>query len=155
MRSLTLILLFAIIAPLAAQDAPKPDALSKDEQAVLDLTNAQRKAANLPQLTMNPTLMKMAREHSTTMASLNQLGHDLNGTTFNTRLQKSGYPFGGAGENVAAGQQSPKEAITGWMGSPGHRANLMSRQYTEIGVAVATSSNGTRYWTQVFATPLR
>ena len=38
-----------------------------------------------------------------------------------------------------------------WMNSGGHRANILSQQFTEIGVAVAVNARGERYWTQVFA----
>ncbi|MDD4111103.1 MAG: CAP domain-containing protein, partial [Clostridia bacterium] len=41
-----------------------------------------------------------------------------------------------------------------WMNSPGHRANILNRSFTEIGVGAAKKSNGTLYWTQLFLKPL-
>ncbi|NYC93835.1 uncharacterized protein YkwD [Clostridium acetobutylicum] len=40
--------------------------------------------------------------------------------------------------------------MNGWMNSPGHRANILGRQYREIGVGAARSRSGKIYWTQVF-----
>ena len=44
-------------------------------------------------------------------------------------------------------------AMRTWMNSAGHRGNILSREYTEIGVAMAVNARGERYWTQVFARP--
>lgn len=55
-----------------------------------------------------------------------------------------------AGENIAKGQKTPQEVVTGWMNSEGHRKNILNPSYTELGVGYATSSNGTAHWTQIF-----
>ncbi len=59
-----------------------------------------------------------------------------------------------AGENVAEGQLDATAAVQDWMNSAGHRANIVNGQYTHIGVAVAVSKSGRRFYTQVFARPL-
>ena len=147
----------AVLAASAAADDPKAEKpkLSMEEQAILDLTNRERKAAGLPALKPSPVLMKLAREHSATMARLGQLGHELDGKTFNDRLRAAKVAYRGAGENVGYAYPTPKAAVAGWMSSGPHRANLLNREFTEIGVAVAKSADGTPYWTQVFAVPLR
>ena len=146
-----------LVATAAAADDPKPGKLklSEAEQAVLDLTNAERKAAGLPDLKPSPVLMKLAREHSATMARLGQLGHELEGKTFNDRLREAKVAYRGVGENVGYAYRTPKEAVAGWMNSAPHKANLLNKDFTEIGVAVAKSADGTPYWTQIFAVPLR
>ena len=129
--------------------------LTPDERAVLDLTNAERKAAGLPALRPHPTLTRLARSHSAAMARLNELGHDVGGTTFDDRVKASGYKVRAAGENVGKGYATPKAAVGGWMNSDPHKANVLGEGFTEIGVGIAESEDGTRYWTQVFAAPLR
>lgn len=157
MLRLSIIGMVILTTTLLAQVQPKPkkDLLSKDEQAILDATNAQRKAHDLPPLVTQPTLQKLAREHAQTMARLRQLGHDLGGKTFVGRIKESGYRYARIAENVAEGQPTAKAAVATWMNSPGHRANLLDSRLCEIGVAVAISAEGRRYWVQVFGTPLK
>ncbi len=128
--------------------------LSRDEQAVLDLTNAERKKAGVAPLRANEKLCESARAHSANMAGQNQLAHVLDGEGPGERLRKVGYRALTWGENCAAGQRTADEAVSGWMQSEGHRRNLLNPQYTEIGIGVATSTSGIRYWTQVFGTPV-
>jgi uncharacterized protein YkwD len=138
---------------------PKPDdkkpafKLSKDEQAVLDLTNAERKKANVPALKPNELLTKAAREHSANMAKQKKLDHVLDDKAPDARVKAVGYNFAAMAENVAMGQQTPAEAIATWMSSEAHKTNLLNAQYTEIGMGIAADADGQRYWTQVFGTP--
>jgi uncharacterized protein YkwD len=53
------------------------------------------------------------------------------------------------GENIAAGQTSPEEAMSWWMNSTGHRENILSERYTTIGIGCVKVGN-TYYWTQCF-----
>ena len=53
-------------------------------------------------------------------------------------------------ENIAWGQKTPEEVVTGWMNSSGHRANILSSKFTFIGVGVYRSSSGRLYWVQLF-----
>jgi uncharacterized protein YkwD len=129
--------------------------LTPDERAALDLTNKERKEAGLPALKPHPALTRMARSHSATMARLDKLGHDVGGATFEDRIKGSGYKFRAAGENVGQGYDTPKAAVEGWMNSPPHKANILNEEFTEIGIGAARAEDGTRYWTQVFAAPLK
>jgi len=142
-------------------DAPKTDiqkltaefTLSREEQAVLDLTNAERQKAGLAALKPNEKLFQAARGHSANMARQEVLAHTLDEQGPGERLRKAGYRASTWGENCAAGQRTPEEAVSSWMGSEGHRQNLLGQQFTEIGLGIAVSGSGTRYWTQVFGTP--
>lgn len=56
------------------------------------------------------------------------------------------------GENIAAGQATPADVVSAWMNSPGHRANILTEDFTAIGVGYYKTSSGYRhYWTQIFA----
>ena len=137
-------------APAVAKGDAK---LSKEEQEVLDLVNAERQKVGSGPIRASAILMRAAREHSANMAAQDQLGHDLDGKGPGDRLQALGYQSFGWGENVAAGQRTPQEVVESWMNSPGHRGNILNDNFREIGIGVATSAGGGRYWTQVFGTP--
>lgn len=79
----------------------------------------------------------------------------LNGSSPGDRISAAGYSWSSYAENIAAGYGSPADVVAGWMDSPGHRANILSTNVTEIGIGyvyVASSPYGV-YWTAVFASP--
>ncbi|PIL40984.1 CAP domain-containing protein [Massilia psychrophila] len=82
--------------------------------------------------------------------------HGKDGREVAERAVRAGYRWRGIGENIAAGQASPEEAMAGWLASPGHCANIMDRSFTEMGGAYGTNVVGEQprvYWTQVFGQP--
>ena len=68
-------------------------------------------------------------------------------------MKNFGISYSYAGENIAKGQRSPQQVMNGWMNSSGHRANILSANFTEIGVGYTVDQNGTTYWTQMFIKP--
>ena len=105
------------------------------EEKILKETNAQRVRYGLKPLEMDPTLVQSARQHAAWMCSSGNFTH----------TSKS------VGENIALGQRSAKEALGDWMNSSGHRANILSGEYTRIGVAAyQIGENGDIYWCQQF-----
>ncbi|MBX3444662.1 MAG: hypothetical protein KF774_19845 [Planctomyces sp.] len=135
--------------PAEKPAAKKPPLLSKEEQQVLDQVNAQRARYGMRPLVVSPTLQKVARSHSANMARWNQMSHSLGGSV-GQRVWAAGYGSSYAGENIAQGQHSPGQVMSVWLNSSGHRNNILSYSYTEIGIGMARSSWGTPYWTQVF-----
>jgi uncharacterized protein YkwD len=127
--------------------------LTKEEQAVVDLTNAERKKADLMPLTPNMKLMTAARLHAANMAKQDKLEHVLDEKNPADRVKDTGYRYSSTGENIAWNAVTPKEVVKGWMESPPHKENILKPEYTEIGVAVAKNKKGERYWVQVFGTP--
>jgi uncharacterized protein YkwD len=128
--------------------APEEE-LSKEEKQVLDLVNEQRRRMGLRKLRVNAKLMRTARSHSQNMARYNSMSHYLGGSV-GQRAVAHGYPSSYAAENIAQGQRGAHQVMNVWMASSGHRNNIMSYAYTEIGIGLAWSSWGTPYWTQVF-----
>ena len=101
----------------------------------------------------NEALARAARAHSEDMARNNYFGHtSRDGRSPSDRVERAGYNFRGTAENIAAGQMSPEAVMAGWISSPGHCANLMDADYTDMGVALASSrqSQMGAYWTQEF-----
>ena len=72
------------------------------------------------------------------------------GSSFSTALTQQGVTYRGSGENIAWGQKTPEQVMNGWMNSDGHRANILNKNYTTIGVGLYQNASGTNYWTQLF-----
>ena len=126
-------------------------------QSVLNLVNQNRAANGLGALKLSPTLTNSAIWKSRHMAYYQYLQHDDPAPpvarTWYDRVLTCGYSSNaGAGENIAYGYQTPTAVMTGWMNSPGHRANILNASYKVIGIGVAAAANGTLYWTQDFGT---
>lgn len=124
---------------------------------VLDLTNAFRAENNLPALSLNPTIATAAQKHSQNMATPNTFFSHWDSRNWSEveRNNAEGYTGLTIGENISAGQ-TPEQVVEGWKASSGHRANLLNRDATEIGIGYyqeQTDADGdglTHYTTQVF-----
>ena len=131
-------------------------ASSSAASVLASLTNAERRQAGLPTFTVSPSLMRAAQLHADQMASLGQMAHSLPSARYpepQDRLAAVGYRWQAYAENVAYGQGSPASAMSSWMGSSGHRKNILNPGLAEIGTAVANGSDGRPYWVQVFGNP--
>jgi len=116
---------------------------------ILTLTNQERKTNGLSPLTLNPKLNQAAQKHAENMAKQGIMSHELDGRSMRERVEDENYKWTSLAENVAMGYPTPKAVVTGWMKSPGHRTNILSRN-TQIGIGYATSAAGELYWCQVF-----
>ena len=130
---------------------PSIDDVKALEQQVVELVNKQRAANGLGLLTSNWELCRVARYKSQDMIDKNYFSHTspTYGSPFRM-MESFGIQFSAAGENIAYGQRTPQDVMNAWMNSPGHRANILSPSYNQIGVGVAKAANGTYYWTQMF-----
>jgi putative cell wall-binding protein len=124
--------------PQAASAAPRDD--------VVSLTNAHRANAGLSALARESKLDAMAQEWANRMSSIKKMEHSTN--EWRTSRATAGWTLC-CGENIAYGYTSASAVVSGWINSPGHRANILDSRYTHIGVGHATDGN---YWVQVFAT---
>jgi uncharacterized protein YkwD len=108
-------------------------------------------------LSWNPRLTEAALAHSDDMAEKHYFDHrQPDGSKPSDRALRAGYRYARVGENIASGQRDVAEAMTAWLASPGHCANIMNPRFTEMGAAYAIntqSQNRTAYWTQVLAAP--
>lgn len=122
--------------------------LSQYEQEVVDLTNQEREKQGLSALKVDWELSRVAREKSNDMAVNGYFSHNspVYGSPFDM-MKNYGISYRAAGENIARGQQSPQEVVTGWMNSEGHRANILNGDFTHIGVGYVENGN---HWTQQF-----
>ena len=147
----------------------QPHALPSDARAtaqqVLTLVNqaraqsrrcgSQRFAATTA-LTLNAKLNSAAQVQANDMAKhqfMDHVGSD--GSKPPERISKQGYSWKNAGENIAAGAGSAAEVVAGWLNSPGHCANIMNSNFTEMGLAFAINQRDDYavYLAQTFAQP--
>lgn len=128
--------------------------LSGYEQQVVDLVNKERAAAGLPALTVNRKLSQVAETKAADMRDKNYFSHTspTYGSPFDM-MKQFGITYKSAGENIAKGQKTPQSVMNGWMNSQGHRENILSSNYTEIGVGYVTDNSGNTYWVQMFIRP--
>ena len=112
--------------------------------AVLCLHNRERAARGMPALRESAKLRRAAEGHSADMVAQGYFAHDsLSGADMADRILGTGYARGRAwslGENIAWGTGSLATAVEihrAWMESPGHRANILRRQFREIGIGIA------------------
>lgn len=132
-------------------NVPNKDTMDGLEAQVLTLTNKERSKSGLPALKGDNTqLNRAARIKSEDQANRGQMGHNSPtlGSPFD-QMRNMGITYRTAGENVAMGQPSAAEVVKAWMNSPGHKANIMNRNYTHLGVGYAIK-NGKPFWTQMF-----
>jgi uncharacterized protein YkwD len=131
-------------------------AMAAAEKSVLTLTNRRRASAGLVGLRWDDRLAKLARERAVYMAKTGQFSHtQSNGTDVFDLIVDAGIKWYGAGEIIAWNTAAPLDysaafAVQGWMGSPSHRAIVMSTGYNYVGFGLAIASNGKRYWAGVY-----
>jgi uncharacterized protein YkwD len=113
--------------------------------------------AAAPPLAWNEALARAAAGHSGDMAQRRYFAHARrDGRTLQQRIDDAGYAWRAIGENIAAGPDTVAAAVEGWQRSDPHCANLMSPDFTEIGLACVPASTGDRYdhyWTLDFGKP--
>jgi uncharacterized protein YkwD len=143
-----------------------PEEWTALEDAVLELTNAQRALgfecsseqrfdATHP-LEMDPRLRCAARRHSDDMGARDYYDHySPDGESPGERIEITGYNWSQYGENIYKSPESAQEAIDGWLTSEGHCSNIMSAEFSQIGIGYSEHLNIEmgRFWTQVFGTP--
>lgn len=139
----------------ATRPAPKPPTTPSSstedaaEAEVLTLVNQERAKVGCQPLRFDAALAKLAGDFSADMAQRGFFDHtDPEGDTPWDRAEQSGVQNLG-GENIARGQADAGAVMNSWMGSDGHRANILNCDYTRLGVGVHMG-NGGPWWTQNF-----
>nr|WP_242950615.1 SafA/ExsA family spore coat assembly protein [Clostridium grantii] len=140
-----------LIYPGQILRVPNLDDIKNLENEVARLVNVERNKQGLSSLKINWQLSRIARYKSQDMIDKNYFSHTspTYGSPFQM-IKDFGMQYTAAGENIAYGQNSASSVMTSWMNSPGHRSNILSTSYAEIGVGVAKDSAGRLYWTQMF-----
>ncbi len=144
--------------PLPGPRAPGISYLPEVERAVFQLTNTIRQRKGLPPLAWGKSLGEVARAHSADMLARQYFSHSSpDGRSPHERLQSGHSGLSMSGENIWSGsghdsgnaRQVARLIVDSWLASPGHRQNLLSPDFTEVGVGVAARGREIRA-TQVF-----
>ena len=109
-------------------------------EAVLELVNKARAAQGVDALTLDPDLCKAAAIRAEELGTY--FSHDRpNGASCFTVFEEVGIKsYHAAGENIASRYADANAVMNGWMNSPGHRANILSEDYSRIGIARSGSA---------------
>jgi uncharacterized protein YkwD len=152
-----------VVLDVGTSNAPTGSAMATAKEVVA-IMNAARAKAGCGPLKINAKLMAAAKVHATNMAVKDFFGHaNKDGSKFSKRVKKQGYKYHRVAENILAGIATARDAAYGWLGSPGHRRNILDCKLKDTGVAVAFQANDQPmmgnskpfyyYWVQVFAAP--
>ena len=109
--------------------------------AILDEMNAHRRRYGLAPLSLNGKLNLAASDRVRDMFEQGYFDHvSPDGTQPFVWARHRGYRYATIGENLAEGQRSAREVVSGWMNSPGHRANILGSSFEDCGLAIAQGS---------------
>lgn len=136
----------------AEQTSQPSTQVSNFQQQVVDLVNQERAKNGLSPLTIKQDLTDVAQMKAQDMYDKKYFDHTspTYGSPFDM-MSKNGISYLAAGENIALGQQTPEQVMQDWMNSPGHRANILNPNFTQIGIGVYNSYKGNGFiWVQEF-----
>ena len=124
--------------------------MNSDEKEVFDLINKQRAQNGLSLLKENSELQRVARIKAQDMVNNNYFSHTspTYGSPFDM-MKSFKISYNTAGENIA-GNSSNSSAVTAWMNSPGHRANILNSSFNQTGIGVVTGSKYGKIYVQMF-----
>ncbi|MBR1735811.1 MAG: hypothetical protein IJ736_02180 [Firmicutes bacterium] len=135
------------------QTTPQTPQVSQNNSSyakqVLDLVNNERAKNGLSPLVLDNALSSVAQAKSEDMMNKNYFSHTspTYGSPFDM-MKQFGISYTYAGENIAKGQKTPEQVVNAWMNSEGHRANILNKNFTKMGLGYAASGS-TTYWTQM------
>lgn len=118
---------------------------------VLKLVNQERAKQGLKALTLSPELTNVATIKAKDMRDKGYFDHTspTYGSPFDM-MKRFGIQYSSAGENIAAGQKTSQEVMNSWLNSSGHRANILNKDYEQLGVGYVEGGSYGTYWVQMF-----
>lgn len=132
-------------------DAPSEDGFHSYAIQILNLVNAERAKAGLSALKLDADITAAANVRAKEITqSFSHTRPD--GSSFSSVLTQQGISYRRSGENIAWGQKTPEQVMSGWMHSDGHRANILNANFENIGIGYYQDENGVNYWVQLFTT---
>lgn len=136
------------------QEAPSGSLPSYSETEVVSLTNQERQEYGLPALQRDLKLSAAAKAKADKLVKCGCFQHTLpDGQTAWDLLKEVKYDYFAAGENLAIAYTDASAMMESWMGSAGHRANILKKEYKQIGVGIADAADY-RIVVQIFGDPV-
>ena len=136
---------------------PSVPPASLDMNIALADFNAYRAEHGLAPVILNTKLNEASRVHAADLGKAGIISHTgTDGSSHSDRVQRQGYYFMLAAENVASGQKSWEKVFEAWQKSPGHNKNLLLEEVTDFGIALVYEPDTTyqTYWAMLVATPM-
>lgn len=157
---LAVVLLVAFLPPGAVAAPAQSVEYSAEEVAFVRLINDYRVSNGLQPLQVSDRLSEAGDRHCLDMGTFRFFSHTTiashrftSGATAWDRMAASGYGYNTfRGENIAAGQATAAQVFAAWKASPGHDANMLSSEFTVMGVSLVQVSGSPYgwYWTTAF-----
>jgi uncharacterized protein YkwD len=149
MPRLRVFLLALAVGACDSSDPVSPGPIDTEVERFQVLVNEHRASVGCPTLAWNTAVAGVAQAHSEDMVARAYFSHtNPDGESPFDRLASAGIDFSSAAENIAYGYPSADAVLSGWLGSPGHRANIENCALTEHGIGLEAT-----YWTHVFIRP--
>ena len=143
MKAIALAAVGALSAPAVALGCALPTGAAGLMAEAAAAMNSQRAAGGRAALTRDARLDKAAQDHACWMAETNTFSHKgAGGSLPKRRIKAAGYSTRLSAENIAFGQTSGAELIREWMGTSGHRENILRPEFRRIGIAVIAGPLG-------------
>lgn len=139
---LPLLACILLLAPMAGL------ASASTGEDVRDLINRERAKKGLKPVRLAEKLTGAAQSFAVYMNKHNKFSHTADGKSPGQRISAAGYKWSACGEIIAKGYPTPASVVKGWMNWPGHKAIILGKSYTQIGVGKSGS-----YWVVDFAKP--
>lgn len=128
---------------------PEEDEVHSYALQVLNLVNAERKKAGLSELRLDVNVTAAANVRAKEIKQ--NFSHTRpDGSSYSTALTEQGITYKRSGENIAWGQKTPEQVMNAWMNSEGHRANILNKNFQNIGIGYYQDKNGVNHWVQLF-----
>jgi uncharacterized protein YkwD len=135
------------------REQPRPDTAptvrnssAMSAEAIVAATNRERAAHGLRPLRLNQRLSLAAGNRVEDMLAKHYFAHvSPDGVEPFIWATRNGYKYRLIGENLALGYRGADRVVTGWMNSPGHRENILTAQFDEVGIAISSSSPSRGY----------
>lgn len=128
---------------------PSEETLLQMAQDTVDAINQERANNGLQALTVLDALGEPAAIRAKELEQ--EFSHIRpDGTAVFSILEEYQIEYMTAAENIGIGYQSAEAAIIGWMNSEGHRANILSADYSKLAVRIHIGADGTYYWCVIF-----
>ena len=151
------LVLFTFSLPQISSAQAQQNSDSIATSTIISLTNADRISSGLPSLHSNVTLEAAAQMKAEDMAAKGYFAHTApDGKTPWYWVARAGYSFSYAGENLAVYFSKSEQIEKAWMNSPSHKKNIVSNNYSDIGVGIAYGTyNGiaTAFVVEFFGSP--
>jgi uncharacterized protein YkwD len=144
------------LKPIFSAKPAVPENADALTDRLIDVVNQARVSQGLKPLRKSAALTKLAEEYAARMIERKFFSHLDPDTGYGPgqRALQNGYLFLSVGENLAAGQTAPEAVLDDWMASTeGHRENILSVQWKDVGAAVRTGGEYGTYWVLEFGNP--